>query len=36
MEAVETIGMNEVGFLLSKIQNEVKVNKNQWNAFGKY
>jgi hypothetical protein len=36
MEAMEAIGMNEVGFLLSKIQNEIKVNKNQWNAFGKY
>lgn len=36
MEAMDNIGMNEVGFLLSKIQNEIKVNKNQWNAFGKY
>jgi len=36
MEAMDNIGINEVAFLLSKIQNEVKVNKNQWNAFGKY
>ena len=36
MEAIEAIGMNEVAFLLSKIQNEIKVNKNQWNAFGQY
>jgi hypothetical protein len=36
MEVSDTIGMNEIGFLLSKIQNEIKVQKNQWNAFGKY
>lgn len=38
MEGADTIGMgmNEIGFLLSKVQNEIKVQKNQWNAFGKY
>lgn len=33
---LDAIGINEVAFLLSKIQNEIKVQKNQWNAFGKY
>lgn len=36
METMESLGVNEVAFLLAKIQNEIKVQKNQWNAFGKY
>jgi hypothetical protein len=33
---MENLAINEVAFLLSKIQNEIKVQKNNWNAFGKY
>lgn len=33
---MEQLAMNEVGFLLSKIQNEVKVLKINYNSFGKY
>ena len=33
---MELIQVNEVAFMLSKIQNEVKVLKNNYNSFGKY
>jgi len=33
---MENLGLNEVAFLLSKIQNEIKVQKNNYNLFGKY
>lgn len=36
MEELGLTQANEVAFMLSKIQNEVKVLKNNYNAFGKY
>jgi hypothetical protein len=33
---MENLSNNEVAYLLSKIQNEIKVTKNQYNSFGKY
>ena len=33
---MEQLAINEVAFLLSKIQNEVKVLKRNYNLFGKY
>jgi len=36
MEELGLTQVNEVAFMLSKIQNEVKVLKNNYNSFGKY
>ena len=36
MEELGLLQVNEVAFMLSKIQNEVKVLKNNYNSFGKY
>lgn len=36
MEELGLTQVNEVAYMLSKIQNEVKVLKNNFNAFGKY
>lgn len=36
MEELGLTQANEVAFMLSKIQNEVKVLKNNYNSFGKY
>jgi hypothetical protein len=33
---MENLAINEVAYILSKIQNEIKVLKNNFNSFGKY